>query len=258
MPERRTDPALGETLWTEACASLHPGKLVRGLARAAEERGARIFERTRVTGVEPGRVTTTEGTVIADRVVVATEAWGSELPGIGRRILPLYSLVLATEPLPGRSGRRSACRAVRRSRTSGTTSSTGSGRATTGSCSAAAAPLPLRQRHPSRVRPLRARARPPERTVAALFPAAAGARFTHHWGGPLGVPARLAPLRLARRRRPRRRRGRLRRRRRRDREPRGPHRRGSRHRPQHRARPPCPGSGSARRGGSRSRCGSRA
>ena len=40
VPERVSDPVLGEALLTEACASLHPGKLVRGLARAAEERGA--------------------------------------------------------------------------------------------------------------------------------------------------------------------------------------------------------------------------
>jgi glycine/D-amino acid oxidase-like deaminating enzyme len=195
VPERRSDPSLGETLWTEACASLHPGKLVRGLARAAEERGARIFERTRVTGVEPGRVTTTEGTVIADRVVVATEAWGSELPGIGRRILPLYSLVLATEPLSEAvwAGiglpRGATVTDFRHNLVYG--QRTADDRLVFGGRGA-------RYHFGSAIRPGYDRSEIVhghlERTVTALFPAAAGARFTHHWGGPLGVPRDWHPF----------------------------------------------------------------
>ncbi|GAA2748432.1 NAD(P)/FAD-dependent oxidoreductase [Amnibacterium kyonggiense] len=189
VPERRSDPALGETLWTEACASVHPGKLVRGLARAAEERGTRVFERTHVTGLEPGRVTTTEGTVVADRVVVATEAWGSELPGVGRRILPLYSLVLATEPLPG-----SVWAAIGLPRGATVTDfrhnlvygqRTADDRLVFGGRGA-------RYHLGSAIRPAYDRSavvhRHLERELAALFPAAAGARVTHRWGGPLGVP----------------------------------------------------------------------
>ena len=195
VPERRSVPALGETLWTEACASLHPGKLVRGLAGAAERLGARIFEGTRVTGVEPGRVTTTEGTVIADRVVIATEAWGSELPEIGRRILPLYSLVLATEPLPAAiwAGiglpRGGTVTDFRHNLVYG--QRTADDRLVFGGRGA-------RYHFGSAIRPEYDRS--PivhghlERTVDALFPAASGARFTHHWGGPLGVPRDWHPF----------------------------------------------------------------
>ena len=42
---------------------------------------------------------TTHGTVTAGTVVRATEAYTTELPGEGRRFLPLYSLMVATEPL---------------------------------------------------------------------------------------------------------------------------------------------------------------
>jgi glycine/D-amino acid oxidase-like deaminating enzyme len=189
VPERRTDAALGETLWTEACASIHPGKLVRGLARAAEERGARIFEGTRVTGVEPGRVTTTEGSVVADRIVVATEAWGSELPGVGRRLLPLYSLVLATEPLPETVWtsiglpRGATVTDFRHNLVYG--QRTADDRLVFGGRGA-------RYHFGSAIRPGYDRSAIVhghlEHTVASLFPAVAGARFTHHWGGPLGVP----------------------------------------------------------------------
>ncbi len=83
-----------------ARARLHPAKLVRGLATAAAARGVRIAEGTTVTGWAPGRVDTDGGTVRADRVVLATEAWTATLRAMHRRILPLYSLMIATEPLP--------------------------------------------------------------------------------------------------------------------------------------------------------------
>jgi glycine/D-amino acid oxidase-like deaminating enzyme len=195
VPDRVSDPALGEALLTEACASIHPGKLVRGLARAAEGLGARIFEGTAVTGIEPGRVTTAEGTVIADRVVVATEAWGSELPGIGRRILPLYSLVLATEPMPeavwARIGlpRGATVTDFRHNLVYG--QRTADDRLVFGGRGA-------RYHLGSAIRPRYDRS--PivhghlEQAVTALFPATAGVRFTHHWGGPLGVPRDWHPF----------------------------------------------------------------
>jgi glycine/D-amino acid oxidase-like deaminating enzyme len=82
------------------CASIHPARLVRGLAQAVERLGVRIHEGTRVTAIEPRLVRTDRGDVRADRIVRATEAWTSQLPGHERDIAPVYSLMLATEPLP--------------------------------------------------------------------------------------------------------------------------------------------------------------
>ena len=90
---------LGAT-YSPDCASIHPARLVRGLALAVERLGVTIHERTRVTAIEPGMVRTEHGDVRAPRVVRATEAWTAELPGHERDIAPVYSLVLATEPLP--------------------------------------------------------------------------------------------------------------------------------------------------------------
>jgi glycine/D-amino acid oxidase-like deaminating enzyme len=87
-------------LYTPHCARIHPGRLVRGLARAVERRGGRIAERTAVTAVEPGRVVTERGTVRARNVIRATEAWTPTLPGSRRDAVPVYSLMVATEPLP--------------------------------------------------------------------------------------------------------------------------------------------------------------
>lgn len=81
------------------CAAIHPAKLVRGLARTVVARGAAIYEQTAVAGIAPGRVVTQRGTVMADAVVVATEGYTPELPGRHRDLVPMYSLMVATEPL---------------------------------------------------------------------------------------------------------------------------------------------------------------
>ncbi len=50
--------------------------------------------------IDGRKVRTPHGTVTADVVVRATEAWTATLPGTERSVVPIYSLMLATEPLP--------------------------------------------------------------------------------------------------------------------------------------------------------------
>lgn len=86
--------------YTPHCAAVHPAKLVRGLARAVERRGVRVFERTPVTALRPGTAVTPAGVVRAPVVVRATEGFTPALPGQRRAVAPVYSLMVATEPLP--------------------------------------------------------------------------------------------------------------------------------------------------------------
>lgn len=86
----------------EAGGTLHPGRLVLGLRRAALERGIRILEQTPVTGVEaatPMRVVATGGSVSADRVLMATNAYAPEVGKPGERLCPLYITLFETAPL---------------------------------------------------------------------------------------------------------------------------------------------------------------
>ncbi len=87
-------------LFTPHCAAIHPAKLVRALARLVEALGVTIHEQTSVTAIEPGRLRTTRGDVRADIVVRATEAFTPDLPELRRAVVPIYSLMIATEPLP--------------------------------------------------------------------------------------------------------------------------------------------------------------
>lgn len=91
--------ALG-ALCTPHCAAIHPARLVRGLARVVERHGAVIYERTPCVAIEPGAARTPFGTVSARYVIRATEGFSARLPGMRRSIAPIYSLMVATEPIP--------------------------------------------------------------------------------------------------------------------------------------------------------------
>ena len=92
------DGALGAT-YTPHCAAIDPAALVRALATLVTARGAQLHEGTAAQEIRPHRVVTTHGTVAADVVVRATEAYTAALAGARRDLLPIYSLIVATEPL---------------------------------------------------------------------------------------------------------------------------------------------------------------
>ena len=86
--------------FTPFCAAIHPARLARGLGRSVERLGATIYEHSPVVELAPNRVRTQLGTVTAGVVVRATEAFTATLPGHARELVPIYSLMVATEPLP--------------------------------------------------------------------------------------------------------------------------------------------------------------
>lgn len=85
--------------WTPHCARIQPAKLVTGLARAVERLGVRIVEGTEVTEIAAHRLVTTRGTVSSRVVVNALEGYQARLPGHRRRVLPMNSSMIVTEPL---------------------------------------------------------------------------------------------------------------------------------------------------------------
>ncbi len=184
------------------CAALHPGRLARGLARAVERRGGIVHEHTPVTAVLPagegGRATavlrTARGDVRAGAVVLAGEAYLTGLAAYHRRVLPIYSLIVLTEPLSdeqwasiGWDGHE--CVASFRL-TIDYLSRTPDGRILFGGRGAP-------YHFGSAIRPEFDR---DERTHAMLrkmlirwFPTLRGIRFTHTWGGPLAMPRDWMP-----------------------------------------------------------------
>jgi glycine/D-amino acid oxidase-like deaminating enzyme len=171
------------------CAVVHPLKLARGLAQRVEERGVSIFERTTASSLGSGRIVTDHGTVRAEVVVRATEGYTASLRGERRRLVPLYSLMIATEPLPPEVWdeigleRRETFDDLRHMRIYG--QRTADDRFAFGGRGAP-------YHFGSRTRPDFDR---DERVhsllrdvLVDLFPAVAGYAVTHRWGGALGVP----------------------------------------------------------------------
>lgn len=87
-------------LWHPHCATLHPARLVAGLAAAVERLGVTIHEDTPVTAIEEGRARTGRGDVRARHVLRATEGFTPGLAGERRTLLPMNSSLVVTEPLP--------------------------------------------------------------------------------------------------------------------------------------------------------------
>ena len=89
---------LGAT-YTPHCAAIDPARLVRHLARAVASAGVTVYEHTRARSIEPGIVRTDNGAIRAEIVIRATEGYTRSLAGEARTLAPVYSLMLATEPL---------------------------------------------------------------------------------------------------------------------------------------------------------------
>ena len=179
---------LGAT-YTPHCAVVHPMRLVRGLASCVEARGASLFEGTTALALKPGAVLTDRGTVRAEVVVRATEGYTASLRGQRRRLLPLYSLMIATEPLPAEAwaqiglARRETFADLRHMRIYG--QRTADDRLAFGG---RGAPYHFGSRtRPDFDRSGRVHAALREALVD-LFPVVRKHRITHEWGGALGVP----------------------------------------------------------------------
>ncbi|WP_431285331.1 NAD(P)/FAD-dependent oxidoreductase [Humitalea sp. 24SJ18S-53] len=114
LPRARQHEALGSDHYhggmvAEASGSLHPGKYARGLARAAEGAGAVLMDGVRVGGItregDGFRLATSAGELRADAVLVATNGYsrqpdgGSAMPWLARRMIPVGSYLIATEPV---------------------------------------------------------------------------------------------------------------------------------------------------------------
>jgi glycine/D-amino acid oxidase-like deaminating enzyme len=99
-------------------ALINPHKLARGLARVVEGQGTTISEYTPVTRIERHgagwRVVAPGGTVTAERVVVAANAYQGAFRQFRRQVMPTWSYAMVSEPLtdeqlarvpwPGREG----------------------------------------------------------------------------------------------------------------------------------------------------------
>lgn len=179
---------------------LDPVALVDGLVAAVLRLGGALHEGTPVTALERSggavRVTTPQGALLADRVVLAADAWSSGLLRRTRRhYVTVYDYVLVTEPLTadqlasiGWKGREGVSDAVNRFHYSRLTADD---RVLWGGFDAVRHGRDLVGEGFDRWPPTHERL---ERHLRAFFPQLAGVGLTHRWGGPIAVTTRFTPV----------------------------------------------------------------
>jgi glycine/D-amino acid oxidase-like deaminating enzyme len=173
---------------------VHPARLARGLAAEVERLGGVVHEGTSVRAIGDRLVRSDHGTVRADVVVRATEAYTRTLEGHEREILPLGNYMVATEPIDEATWAAIGLADRELFELSavmlGYGQRTADGRIAWGGRSGPTwwdSGIPA---SPMRDERVAARLR---RSLVDLFPALDGIGFTHHWGGVLGVPRDLLP-----------------------------------------------------------------
>ncbi|MDQ3671141.1 MAG: FAD-binding oxidoreductase, partial [Actinomycetota bacterium] len=104
--ERLTgSPVQSAGVYEEAAATVQPALLARGLRRVALERGVRIFEHSPMRALErsrPPKVVTAYGSVTAEIVILALNAWAAQVRELRRSLVVVASDMVATEPIPER------------------------------------------------------------------------------------------------------------------------------------------------------------
>jgi glycine/D-amino acid oxidase-like deaminating enzyme len=85
--------------------TINPGKTVRGLAIAAQRAGVLLFEDTPVEEAHFGKgaeLVARSGTLLANKVLFATNAFALELTALEGKAQPAFTLAIMTEPLADR------------------------------------------------------------------------------------------------------------------------------------------------------------
>ena len=186
-------------LYASENASLHPARLVRGLARAIERRGGLIYEQTEVSSLEGGaspRLITPGGEVRAKQaIVLAGESYLTRLRPLHRVVLPVYSLITLTEPLTetqwkqiGWQDRESVASC---NYTVDYLTRTADGRILFGS---RGAPYRLGSKISDEMDHHAETHAHIQNLAREWFPMLTGINFTHSWGGPVGMPRDWMPM----------------------------------------------------------------
>ena len=180
------DGAMGSLLLNH-CAAIHPARLARGLADAVEQAGVRIYEHSPVLERTGHELTTPQGKVSAETILLATEGYSTGWANPARRLIPVHSMMVATEPLSAgqleSTGLTRRCTFGNGDRVVTYGQLTADGRIAFGCRGTYQFGSGIRHDFDESdadfdlVR----------QTLLRFFPALEGIRFTHAWGGAMGV-----------------------------------------------------------------------
>lgn len=194
VAERCLSPLFRRGVLFPDTATVHPGRLVRALRRAALARGVQVHESAQVTAVARGAVSVGTLVVSADEIVLATNAALTDWQPIAGRLTNFGSYIVLTEPVPdllteinwtGGEAIVDARMFLHYFRT------TRDGRVLMGSGSG---PIGRGNRIDERFTHDAATAGRAELGLRRLLPGLAGAKVERAWGGPIDVSADHIPF----------------------------------------------------------------
>jgi glycine/D-amino acid oxidase-like deaminating enzyme len=181
--------------WEPRCGILNPAKHVRELKRVAQEAGAMVYEQSPALEIKRGDKFTLrapQGTVSAEKIVFATNAYSHLIPELKRKQVPAFTHMVITEALTreqldsigwqNRSGLEDARNLVHYLRLTvdnriaigGSDVTISYGRDMN------------RDLNEKTFRQL-------EQDTVTLFPSLKDVKFVYRWGGPVSVPVDMAP-----------------------------------------------------------------
>ena len=102
---RAGSPVHRDGVFDATAATVQPAALVRGLRRVALEKGVRIYENTEIASFSrdrPVALRAKRGTLTAEKLVVASNAWAAEIRELSRAIVAITSDMVLTAPAPER------------------------------------------------------------------------------------------------------------------------------------------------------------
>lgn len=169
------------SLRDSATGHIHPLKLLVGTAKVAASAGAKLYENTKVTALKTNAglvvATTGTGTITAKKALLAVNAYGGKLePVSAAHVMPIGSFIGATEPLgadttviPGGESVSDSRFVVRYFRKTADNRLLFGGREVYTAGSPAEIESGVRKQ------------------VSEIYPALADIKFSHAWGGYVGI-----------------------------------------------------------------------
>jgi glycine/D-amino acid oxidase-like deaminating enzyme len=196
LAEQVRSPMYLGAWWEPRCGILNPAKLAWSWKPVIEKLGVEVFENSPVSEIRRhgGRieVETPGGRLLADKLVLATNAWSHFFDGLQRKQVPVWTHIVLTEPLKpahleaigwqNRQGIEDARNLVHYYRLTADNRLVMGGR----DVSLSDGSDMERDLNPATFAGLKD-------DVRRLFPALKDIRFTHEWGGPVSVPLDMAP-----------------------------------------------------------------
>jgi len=194
LAKRIASPVFRRGVFFRECATVQPARLVRALRREVLAAGIELYEGTPAIDIADGIVTTPRGRVLADAVVVATNAAATGWRPVRRHVTNFGSYVVLTEPVPEllrEIGWTNGEAVVDGRMFLHYFRTTDDGRVLMGSGSG---PIGYRGRLDARFTNDAASAARAERGLRRLLPGLDGAAIERAWGGPIDVSADHLPF----------------------------------------------------------------